>query len=142
MDRITFDDIRKCTNNFGNCLGEGGVGSVYRGNRNGDVAVKRLQNFFSEGYDFIVEVNVLARLDIGTWCRCWATACRATERCALVYEFCCKGGSVFAKLRTPRSLTWSDRLDIADDVASGLKFLRENDAARRREDDEYPTSEQ
>ncbi len=51
--------------------------------------------------------------------------CDASERC-LVYEFC-KGSSVFAKLRTPRSLTWSDRLDVADDVASGLKFLREND---------------
>ena len=24
--------------------------------------MKRLQNFFSEGYDFVVEVNVLARL--------------------------------------------------------------------------------
>ncbi len=76
VDRISGDDIITCTNNFGNCLGEGGVGSVYRGKRDGDVAVKRLKNFFSEGYDFVVEVNVLARLDIGTWCRCWAT--RAT----------------------------------------------------------------
>ena len=78
VDRIAFDDISKCTGGFGNCLGEGGVGTVYRGNRNGDVAVKRLQNFFSEGYDFFVEVNVPRALDIGTWCRCWAT--RATRR--------------------------------------------------------------
>ena len=121
VDRITFDDISKCTNNFGNCLGEGGVGSVYRGNRNGDVAVKRLQNFFSEGYDFVVEVNVLARLGHRNLVPLLGYTCDATERC-LVYEFC-KGGSVFAKLRTPRSLTWSDRLDVADDVASGLKHF-------------------
>ena len=124
VDRITFDDISKCTNDFGNCLGEGGVGSVYRGNRNGDVAVKRLQNFFSEGYDFVVEVNVLARLGHRNLVMLLGYTCDASERC-LVYEFC-KGGSVFAKLRTP-SLTWSDRLDVADDVACGLKFLREND---------------
>ena len=125
VDRISFDDISKCTNNFGNCLGEGGVGSVYRGKRDGDVAVKRLRNFFSEGYDFVVEVNVLARLGHRNLVPLLGYTCEQTERC-LVYEFC-KGGSVFAKLRTPRSLTWSDRLDVADDVASGLKFLREND---------------
>jgi hypothetical protein len=125
VDRISGDDIRTCTNNFGTCLGEGGVGSVYRGNRDGDVAVKRLQNFFSEGYDFVVEVNVLARLGHRNLVPLLGYTCDATERC-LVYEFC-KGGSVFAKLRTPRALTWSDRLDVADDVASGLKFLREND---------------
>ena len=125
VDRISGDDIRKCTNNFGNCLGEGGVGSVYRGKRDGDVAVKRLRNFFSEGYDFVVEVNVLARLGHRNLVMLLGYTCDQTERC-LVYEFC-KGGSVFAKLRTPRSLTWSDRLDVADDVASGLKFLREND---------------
>jgi hypothetical protein len=125
VDRISGDDIRTCTNNFGNCLGEGGVGSVYRGKRDGDVAVKRLQNFFSEGYDFVVEVNVLARLAHRNLVMLLGYTCDASEKC-LVYEFC-KGGSVFAKLRTPRSLTWSDRLDVADDVASGLKFLREND---------------
>jgi len=89
------------------------------------VAVKRLQNFFSEGYDFVVEVNVLARLGHRNLVPLLGYTCDASERC-LVYEFC-KGGSVFAKLRSPRSLTWSDRLDVADDVASGLKFLREND---------------
>ena len=125
VDRISGDDIRTCTNNFGNCLGEGGVGSVYRGKRDGDVAVKRLRNFFSEGYDFVVEVNVLARLGHRNLVMLLGYTCDASERC-LVYEFC-KGGSVFAKLRQPRSLTWSDRLDVADDVASGLKFLREND---------------
>ena len=125
VDRISFDDIRTCTGGFGNCLGEGGVGTVYRGNRDGDVAVKRLRNFFSEGYDFVVEVNVLARLGHRNLVPLLGYTCDATERC-LVYEFC-KGGSVFAKLRTPRALTWSDRLDVADDVASGLKFLREND---------------
>jgi len=125
VDRISGDDIRTCTNNFGNCLGEGGVGSVYRGKRDGDVAVKRLRNFFSEGYDFVVEVNVLARLGHRNLVPLLGYTCDASERC-LVYEFC-KGGSVFAKLRAPRSLTWSDRLDVADDVASGLKFLREND---------------
>jgi hypothetical protein len=125
VDRISGDDIRTCTNNFGNCLGEGGVGSVYRGKRDGDVAVKRLRNFFSEGYDFVVEVNVLARLGHRNLVPLLGYTCDASERC-LVYEFC-KGGSVFAKLRQPRSLTWSDRLDVADDVASGLKFLREND---------------
>ena len=125
VDRISGDDISKCTNNFGNCLGEGGVGSVYRGKRDGDVAVKRLRNFFSEGYDFVVEVNVLARLGHRNLVPLLGYTCDQTERC-LVYEFC-KGSSVFAKLRSPRSLTWSDRLDVADDVASGLKFLREND---------------
>ena len=125
VDRISGDDIRTCTKNFGNCLGEGGVGSVYRGKRDGDVAVKRLKNFFSEGYDFVVEVNVLARLGHRNLVPLLGYTCDASERC-LVYEFC-KGGSVFAKLRQPRSLTWSDRLDVADDVASGLKHLREND---------------
>ena len=138
VDRITFDDIRKCTNNFGTCLGEGGVGTVYRGNRDGDVAVKRLQNFFSEGYDFVVEVNVLARLAHRNLVMLLGYTCDASEKC-LVYEFC-KGGSVFAKLRTPRSLTWSDRLDVADDVASGLKHSEgERRRARRREDVQYPT---
>ena len=30
VDRISGDDVRQCTSNFGTCLGEGGVGTVYR----------------------------------------------------------------------------------------------------------------
>ena len=126
VERVTLKDVRTAIAG-GDCLGEGGLGSVHRGRRDGlDIALKRLHApLFAEGDEFAQEVNVLARLAHRNLVLVLGYTCDVNERC-LVYELC-RGGSVFAKLRQPRRFGWSDRLDVADDISSGLKFLREND---------------
>lgn len=126
VERVTLKDVRAAIAG-GDYLGEGGLGSVHRGRRDGlDIALKRLHApLFAEGEDFAQEVNVLARLAHRNLVLVLGYTCDVNERC-LVYELC-RGGSVFAKLRQPRRFGWSDRLDVADDISSGLKFLREHD---------------
>ena len=49
--------------------------------------MKRLQNFFSEGYDFIVEVNVLARLGHRNLVPLLGYTCDASEKCLVCMSF-------------------------------------------------------
>ena len=61
--RFTYSEIKKITNSFHEKLGQGGYGSVYKGNLPGGqlVAVKLLSEATGDGHDFINEVASISR---------------------------------------------------------------------------------
>ncbi|KAI5326738.1 hypothetical protein L3X38_035812 [Prunus dulcis] len=62
--RYSYSDIKKMTNDFKNKLGQGGFGSVFKGElSNGHlVAVKMLSGSKGKGQDFINEVATIGRI--------------------------------------------------------------------------------
>lgn len=126
---FSFSEIDAATRNFDPCLiiGEGGYGTVYKGNlRNTDVAIKLLNTSSLQGRsEFQQEVDVLSRIRhpnlltlIGTCPEVWS----------LVYEYLPYGNlqdRLFCKDNTP-PLSWQIRVRIAVDICSALIFLHSN----------------
>ncbi|XP_057732387.1 PR5-like receptor kinase [Arachis stenosperma] len=129
IKRYSYSDMKKVTNSFKNKLGEGGFGSVYKGQlKDGrHVAVKILSELKGDGEDFINEVvsmsrtshvNIVALLGF----------CFQGSKQALVYEFMPNGS--LEKLLSDehdvigdRQLDYQTLYDIAIGVAKGLEYL-------------------
>ncbi|GER45247.1 U-box domain-containing protein kinase family protein [Striga asiatica] len=123
---FSFSEIEEATGSFseGLKIGEGGYGSIYRGNvRCTQVAVKVLHANSSKGpLEFQQEVNILSKLRhpniitlIGACPEAWA----------LVYEYL-PNGSLEDRLNCKNNtspLPWKSRLRIASDLCSALVFL-------------------
>ncbi|MED6174300.1 hypothetical protein PIB30_067837 [Stylosanthes scabra] len=129
IKRYSYSEMKKVTNSFKNKLGEGGFGSVYKGQlKDGrHVAVKILSELKGHGEDFINEVvsmsrtshvNVLALLGF----------CFEGSKQALVYEFMPNGSlekllSEENDMIGDRQLDYQTLYDIAIGVAKGLEYL-------------------
>ncbi|GAV77370.1 Pkinase_Tyr domain-containing protein [Cephalotus follicularis] len=127
---FSFQEIKKCTNNFSdeNLIGTGGYGKVYVGDlATGEpVAIKRAQQGSLQGsLEFKSEIELLSRVHhknlVGL-----VGFCYELGEQMLVYEYISKG-----TLRESLSgksgihLNWIRRLQIALDSARGLAYLHE-----------------
>ncbi|KAL5720189.1 non-specific serine/threonine protein kinase [Ranunculus cassubicifolius] len=139
LQRVSYDDLYKATDGFSpaNLVGSGSSGSVFKGNLNEgetQVAVKVL-NLVGHGAlkGFMAECDTLKTvrhrnlLKILTVCS--SIDYRGNEFKALVFEYMTKG-SLESWLHpssdgedVSRSLNFSERLNIAIDVASALDYL-------------------
>ncbi|KAH7658596.1 Glycerophosphodiester phosphodiesterase protein [Dioscorea alata] len=125
--RYTYAGIKKITNRFKYKLGEGGFGSVYKGElRNGiPVAVKMLEETKSEGDDFINEVGTFGRIHHINIVRLLGF-CSEGTRCALVYEFMPNESLekyIFSRDANGNRLFGMDKLlGIAIGIARGLSI--------------------
>uniref|UniRef100_A0A453DAI1 non-specific serine/threonine protein kinase n=1 Tax=Aegilops tauschii subsp. strangulata TaxID=200361 RepID=A0A453DAI1_AEGTS len=129
--RYTFSEIKKITRRFKDKLGQGGFGSVYRGELpNGvPVAIKMLENSNGEGQEFINEVATIGRIHHTNIVRLLGFCSEGTRR-ALIYEFMPKdslekyifsGNSIVS-----RELLAPDKmLDIALGIAKGMEYLHQ-----------------
>ncbi|PWA60629.1 Concanavalin A-like lectin/glucanase, subgroup [Artemisia annua] len=112
------------TNSFHEKLGQGGYGSVYKGNLPGGqlVAVKLLSEATGDGNDFINEVASISRtshVNIVTL----LGFCIEGKKRALMYEFM-PNGSLDKFLRSDSSpLDWNTLFLIAKGIARGLEYL-------------------
>ncbi|XP_061350617.1 LEAF RUST 10 DISEASE-RESISTANCE LOCUS RECEPTOR-LIKE PROTEIN KINASE-like 2.5 isoform X2 [Gastrolobium bilobum] len=128
LKRYKFSDVKKMTNSFKNKLGQGGFGSVYKGQLfNGcPVAVKILRSSKGNNEDFINEVasisstshvNVVTLLGF----------CFEGRKKALIYEFMSNGSLEKFIYRNGHeavaSLNWEDLYQIAMGIARGLEYL-------------------
>nr|CAB3458265.1 unnamed protein product [Digitaria exilis] len=123
------------TDNFAtsNKLGEGGFGTVYKGELEGGqtVAVKRLSKFSTQGLDeFKNEVMLIAKLQHVNLVRLLGCCIHGEER-ILVYEYMENKSLdkfIFDKGRSAASaqLNWSKRLDIILGIARGLLYLHQD----------------
>ena len=86
--RYTFSEVKKITRRFNNKLGQGGFGSVYKGElSNGvPVAVKVLENSKGEGQEFINEIATIGTIHHANVVRLLGF-CSEGSRRALIYEF-------------------------------------------------------
>ncbi|CAI9261875.1 unnamed protein product [Lactuca saligna] len=126
-NRYRYSEIKKMTNSFVEKLGQGGYGSVYKGQLpDGQlVAVKLLGKAMGDGEDFINEIGSIGKtshVNIVTL----LGFCFDGNKRALIYEFM-PNGSLDKFLRRDEShLNWNTLFRIAKGIARGLEYLHEH----------------
>ncbi|KAM6601566.1 hypothetical protein CsatA_021175 [Cannabis sativa] len=128
MERYTYSEIGKVTNNFQKVIGEGGFGKVYHGYLNGvEVAVKMLSSSSLQGHrQFHAELKLLLRVHHKNLTTL-VGYCNDGSNVGLIYEYMAMG-NLRSHLSGNRSsgiiiLSWEQRLLIAIDAAQGLEYL-------------------
>ncbi|KAG8096735.1 hypothetical protein GUJ93_ZPchr0013g37037 [Zizania palustris] len=129
--RYSFSEVKKIARRFKNKLGQGGFGSVYKGELpNGvPVAVKLLENSGGEGDEFINEVATIGRIHHANIVRLVGFCSEGTRR-ALIYEFMpneslekyifSHDSNTSQQLLVPNKM-----LDIALGIARGMEYLHQ-----------------
>ncbi|CAN6219106.1 unnamed protein product [Urochloa humidicola] len=128
---LSLSSLQVATNNFdeSNKLGEGGFGSVYKGDLSGqEVAVKRLSKGSGQGLEELRnELVLVAKLHHKNLVRLEGFCLEEGER-LLVYEYM-PNKSLDTVLFDPeekRRLDWRKRFNIIEGVARGLQYLHED----------------
>ncbi|XP_057436519.1 LEAF RUST 10 DISEASE-RESISTANCE LOCUS RECEPTOR-LIKE PROTEIN KINASE-like 1.4 isoform X2 [Lotus japonicus] len=136
---FTYEELEEATNGFHTSreLGEGGFGTVYKGELQDGrvVAVKRhYESNFKRVEQFINEVRILATLRHKNLVTLYGCTSRHSRELLLVYEFI-SNGTVDDHLHGKRSksalLPWPVRLNIAVETAEALAYLHANDVIHR-----------
>ncbi|XP_062023758.1 rust resistance kinase Lr10-like [Rosa rugosa] len=127
--RYSYSDIKKMTTDFKDKVGEGGFGSVYKGELlNGHlVAVKMLKGPKGKGQDFINEVATIGRIHHVNVVQLVGFCSERTKR-ALIYDFMPNGSldnSIFSEKEKHIPLGWDRMHAIALGVAHGIEYLHQ-----------------
>ncbi|CAO2208437.1 unnamed protein product [Urochloa humidicola] len=129
--RYTFSEVKKISRRFKDKVGQGGFGSVYKGELpNGvPVAVKMLENSTAEGDGFINEVATIGLIHHANIMRLLGFCSQGTRR-ALIYEFMpneslekyifLHASGAFQELLVPNKM-----VDIALGIARGMEYLHQ-----------------
>lgn len=126
--RYSYLDIKRMTKNFKDKLGQGGFGTVFRGQlRSGrHVAVKMLGKSKGNGQEFINEVATIGRIHHVNVVQLIGFCSNGSKR-ALIYEFMPNGSLekyTFSQEKEERlSLSWDKMYEIALGVARGIEYL-------------------
>ncbi|KAL5763440.1 hypothetical protein ACOSP7_019704 [Xanthoceras sorbifolium] len=127
--RYSFIEIIATTNHFRDKLGQGGFGSVYKGQLSDGslIAVKVLENSSFSGEEFINEVSTIGRIHHANVVRLLGFCYEGSKR-ALVYEYMPNGSldkHIFSKKDTSESFSWEKLNEIALGTACGIEYLHE-----------------
>ncbi|CAO2179526.1 unnamed protein product [Urochloa humidicola] len=129
--RYTFSETKKIARRFKEKVGQGGFGSVYRGELpNGvPVAVKMLENSTGEGDEFINEVATIGLIHHANIVRLLGFCSQGTRR-ALIYEFMPNESLekyIFldASGASQELLVPNKMVDIALGIARGMEYLHQ-----------------
>ncbi|XP_059637830.1 putative receptor protein kinase ZmPK1 [Cornus florida] len=122
--RFTYAELKKASRNFGEEIGRGGGGVVYKGtlSDNRVVAIKRLDEANQGEAEFLAEVSTIGRLNHMNLIEMWGYCAEGKHR-LLVYEYM-EHGSLAENLNAD-TLDWEKRFDIALGTAKGLAYLHE-----------------
>ena len=122
------EELRKATNNYGDLLGQGGFGSVYRGVLADDthIAVKRPRGLDKTNLNqnFQHEICIISQVNHKNVVKLLGL-CLHTDIPLLVYEFI-SNGTLFEHIHRTRSSflkSWKNCLRIAEETASALNYL-------------------
>ncbi|KAL2943965.1 hypothetical protein RDABS01_032312 [Bienertia sinuspersici] len=132
-----FSEINKATQHFsfGNKLGEGGFGLVYKGvlNDGQEIAVKRLSKQSKQGIDeFKNEVSCIAKHQHRNLVKLLGCCLEADER-MLIYEYMPNKSLdlfIFDRLKSSELLDWATRFNIIKGIARGLSYLHHDSRLR------------
>ncbi|KAJ7965364.1 Receptor-like protein kinase [Quillaja saponaria] len=127
--RYSYADIKKITNQFENKLGQGGYGTVFKGQVSNEilVAVKILNQSKCDGEEFINEVGLMGKIHHVNVVRLVGFCADGIQR-ALVYELL-PNHSLEKFIASPDMtnsfLGWEKLQDIALGVARGIEYLHQ-----------------
>uniref|UniRef100_A0ACD5VLF3 Uncharacterized protein n=1 Tax=Avena sativa TaxID=4498 RepID=A0ACD5VLF3_AVESA len=127
--RFTFQQLNLATEQFTDKLGEGGFGSVFKGQFAGEsIAVKRLDRAGQGMREFSAEVQTIGSIHHINLVRLIGF-CAERSRKLLVYEYMPKGSLdtwiYHRHENNAPSLDWSTRCKIITHIAKGLSYLHE-----------------
>ncbi|KAJ9135977.1 hypothetical protein P3X46_033095 [Hevea brasiliensis] len=136
-DSFTLRQLRAATNNFdsANKIGEGGFGSVYKGELlDGTIiAVKQLSSKSKQGNcEFVNEIGMISGLQHKNLVKLYG-CCIEGNQLLLVYEYLENNSLAYALFGSETSslmLDWAIRQKICVGIARGLVFLHEESALR------------
>ncbi|KAF5764832.1 putative protein kinase RLK-Pelle-SD-2b family [Helianthus annuus] len=122
--RFTYAEIVKASHKFGEEIGRGGGGIVYKGilPDNRVVAIKRLHEAFQGEAEFLAEMTTIGRINHRNLIETYGYCAEGKHR-MLVYEYM-ENGSL-AKNIGSNQLDWQSIIEIASGVAKGLAYLHE-----------------
>nr|XP_017247018.1 PREDICTED: rust resistance kinase Lr10-like [Daucus carota subsp. sativus] len=126
--RYSYSDIKKITNTFKHKLGQGGYGSVFKGQISADipVAVKVLHiDSKANGDDFINEVGTIGKIHHVNVVRLLGYCADGCNR-ALVYEFQPNHSLekfVYRREKPQNFIGWKKMQKIARGIAKGMEYL-------------------
>uniref|UniRef100_A0A7N2LLK9 Protein kinase domain-containing protein n=1 Tax=Quercus lobata TaxID=97700 RepID=A0A7N2LLK9_QUELO len=127
--RYTYADIKRITKQFKDKLGQGGYGTVFKGNLSNDVfvAVKILNNSKGNGEEFINEVRSMGTIHHVNVARL-VGYCADGLRRALIYEYFPNKSLekyIFSANGKNHTLGWEKLQDIALGIAKGIDYLHQ-----------------
>lgn len=128
--RYSYSDIKKMTNMFRHKLGQGGYGSVFKGQISSEilVAVKVLHSDpKANGDDFINEVGTIGKIHHVNVVRLLGYCADGCNR-ALVYEFQPNHSLerfVYKREKQQNFIGWKKMQKIALGIAKGIKYLHQ-----------------
>ncbi|CAN6985677.1 unnamed protein product [Brassica oleracea var. botrytis] len=132
---FTWRQLQAATNNYdqSNKLGEGGFGSVFKGELSDGtiIAVKQLSSKSCQGNrEFVNEIGMISGLNHPNLVKLYG-CCVEKDQLLLVYEYM-ENNSLALVLsgRSSLKLDWSARKKICVGLARGLEFLHEGAAIR------------
>ncbi|KAL5577016.1 hypothetical protein UlMin_018715 [Ulmus minor] len=137
---FTLRQLRAATNNFdfANKIGEGGFGSVYKGElADGTaIAVKKLSSKSRQGNrEFVTEIGIISGLQHQNLVKFYG-CCIDGNHLLLVYEYMennCLARALFGSSKAEErslKLDWAVRVKICVGIANGLAFLHEGSALK------------
>ncbi|KAJ1428343.1 Tyrosine-protein kinase, active site [Sesbania bispinosa] len=132
---FTYAELHAATQGFSpkNFLSEGGFGSVYRGELQGQkIAVKQHMHASYKGEkEFKSEVDALSKARHENVVMLLGSCSEGNHR-LLVYEYVCNGSlDQHLSQHSRKPLCWQDRMKIANGAAKGLLYLHENSIIHR-----------
>ncbi|KAL9380461.1 hypothetical protein Peur_026118 [Populus x canadensis] len=127
--RYSYADLKRITNQFGDELGQGAYGTVFKGKLTNEiaVAVKLLNNSIGKGEEFINEVGTMARIHHVNVVRLIGF-CADGFRRALVYEYLPNDSlQKFITSADSRNhfLGWERLNRVALGIAKGIQYLHQ-----------------
>ncbi|EPS63221.1 hypothetical protein M569_11565, partial [Genlisea aurea] len=129
---FSLKQIRAATDNFNaeNKIGEGGFGSVYKGELSDGtvIAVKQLSSMSRQGIrEFVTEIGMISRLQHPNLVKLYGCCIEGNEL-LVVYEYMENNSlahALFGSNGSELMLEWATRFDICIGIARGLAFLHE-----------------
>ncbi|KAG2330423.1 hypothetical protein Bca52824_001603 [Brassica carinata] len=134
---FSYEELEEATQNFSRELGNGGFGTVYYGvlKDGRAVAVKRLyERSLKHVEQFKNEVEILKSLKHPNLVILYGCTSRHSKELLLVYEYISNGtlaDHLHGDRAESRPLSWSVRLNVAIETASGLAFLHASGKYKR-----------
>ncbi|CAO2198010.1 unnamed protein product [Urochloa humidicola] len=127
--RYTYSEVRRMTKSFSHRLGQGGYGTVFRGNLpdGREIAIKILKDTDGDGEEFMNEVASISRTSHVNIVTLVGFCLQGSKR-ALLYEYMPNGSLeryTFGSNSTEGedNLSWDKLFDIVIGIARGLEYL-------------------